>query len=326
MLVVVLVTMLMVVLVRATLMFVMMMVFVCHILLFYFFTFSFPPAKVWQTFRNLVANNPNECITFAEDLESYMKRLYLFIIVLLLVACAEKEPIHPVTEVLNPMTPVKNQGNSQSCWIYAMLAAIETEHISRGDSVNLSVAWIESHLKEEPQAPESGRGMGATALTLLQKYGVVGYDAMRTADAPRPRKVFLLGAEYTPQEFARSVCAPGEYVALTANADSAYGQKILIDEPDNWLRQRFLNVPMDTLLSRTERAVSRGHGVCWESKGHAMAVVGLARDTTTQRQYFVMKNSWGEKHGDHGLDYMSYKYFRRHTLAVCMTREAFEEP
>ena len=253
-----------------------------------------------------------------------MKRLCLLVTVALLVACSERQEIHPVVEVLNTMTPVKNQGDRESCWIYAMLAAIETEHISQGDSVNLSAAWLESHLKEEKQAPKSGRGMGATALVLLQKYGVVGYDAMRKKDAPRPKAVYLYGAEYTPQEFARSVCAPGEYVALTSNADSAYGREILIDEPDNWLRQRFLNVHIDTLLRRAERAVKGGHGVCWESKGHAMAIVGLACDTTTQKRYFIMKNSWGEEHGDHGLDYLSYGYFRQHTLAVCMTREVFE--
>ena len=254
-----------------------------------------------------------------------MKRLYLLsVMAMLLAACAEQPAIHPVVEVLNPMTPVKDQGQLQSCWIYAMLAAIETEHISRGDSVNLSAAWLESHLREEPQAPKSGRGMGATALALLQRHGLVGYDAMRRADAPRPQTVFLLGVEYTPQEFARSVCAPGEYLLLTANADSAYGREILVDEPDNWLRQRFLNVPVDTLLARTERAVRRGHGVCWESRGHAMAIVGLASDSLTRRRYFIMKNSWGEGHGDHGLDYLSYNYFRRHTLAVCMTREAFK--
>ena len=260
-----------------------------------------------------------------------MKRAWdsLFILILtfpLLTTCSERPPIHPVVEVMNAMTPVKNQGNRETCWIYAMLAAIETEHIGRGDSVNLSAGWLESHLKEEPQAPATERGMGATALALLQKYGLVGYDAMRQADAPRPKKVFLFGAEYTPLEFAHSVCAPREYVALTSNADSAYGRDILIDLPDNWLHQRFLNVPIDTLLHRTERAVRRGHGVCWESSGHAMAIVGLARDTATQKRYFVMKNSWGETAGDHGLEYLSYGYFKKHTLAVMMTHEAFEEP
>ena len=97
------------------------------------------------------------------------------------------------------MTPVKNQGKSQLCWAYAMLAAIETEHLRWGDSVNLSPVYIEKMLEQEPDAPESKRGMGATLIDLIQKYGIVGYDAMRNADAPAPRFVFMLGAEYTPQ-------------------------------------------------------------------------------------------------------------------------------
>lgn len=254
-----------------------------------------------------------------------MTRIAAFVLVLLLVACGKERTPALLTEQLNAMTPIKDQGERQTCWIYAMLAAIETEHISRGDSVNLSAAWVESHLADEPAAPKTERGMGATLIAMIQKYGLVCYDAMRRADVPRPTRVFLFGTEYTPQEFARSVCAPNEYVALTSNSDSAYGRRIIIDEPDNWLHQRFLNVPIDTLLSRTERAVRQRHGVCWESKGHAMAIVGLAVDTVSQRRYFVMKNSWSERSGNHGLEYLSYRYFKKHTLAVTMTREAYGE-
>ena len=257
-----------------------------------------------------------------------MKRHLLFLpltALLFLLAC-QQQPHHsawPLIDVLNPMTPVKNQGNSQSCWIYAMLAAIETEHISRGDSINLSPAWLEHALKREPQAPSSGRGMGATALSLLHRHGIVGFDAMRNSTAPPPRCVFMFGVEYTPQEFARSVCAPNEYVALTSTTAAPYGTSVVLNVADNWLRQRFLNIHPDTLLQLTTRAVSRGHGVCWESRGHAMAIVGLAHDTVGQRHYFVMKNSWGENRGNHGLEYLSYGYFLRHTLSVCMTRRAF---
>lgn len=256
---------------------------------------------------------------------SVMTRIIAFILVLLLLACGEERTPTLFIEQLNAMTPVKNQGESRTCWIYAMLAAIETEHISRGDSVNLSAAWVESHLVDEPKSPTSQRGMGATLIAMIEKHGLVCYDAMRSKDIPRPSRVFLFGTEYTPREFARSVCAPNEYIALTSNSDSAYGKQILVDEPDNWLHQRFMNVPVDTLLYRTERAVRQHRGVCWESKGHAMAIVGLAVDTVTKKRYFVMKNSWGENHGDHGLDYMSYPYFKKHTLAVTMPREAFGE-
>ncbi len=257
-----------------------------------------------------------------------MKVIHLFGLsaIVMLTACSQPSPPkHFTYEVLNPMTPIKNQGNSQLCWAYAMLAAIETEHLRWGDSVNLSPAFVEKMLEQEPQAPPTKRGMGATLLRLIEKYGIVGYDAMRTVETPAPRYVFLLGAEYTRHEFARSVCAPDEYVALTSTKSSPYYKEVEINEPDNWLRQQFLNVPMDTLLKKTVNAVRRHHGVCWESRKHAMAIVGIARDDEG-RKFFVMKNSWDTDRPYHGLEFLSFDKFRKQTLAVEMTREAFLMP
>lgn len=252
-----------------------------------------------------------------------MRQWICVVLALVVAACAEKQPKGPmVTDVMNRMTPVKDQGKSQSCWIYAMLAAIETEHLLRGDSVNLSPAYIEKMLEHEPAAPKSGRGMGATLIAMIEKYGVVGYDAMRSRDVPAPRWVFMLGAQYTPLEFAHSVCAPEEYVLLTSDRGKPYGEMVDVELDDNWLHNKFLNVNIDTLLHRTECAVKEGHGVCWESASHAMSIVGLAHDERGRR-YFIMKNSWGSKRGFGGLDYVSFGYFRKHTLAVEMTREAF---
>lgn len=252
-----------------------------------------------------------------------MKHLFCFLLAATLAAgCSQKPPKHFTHEVLNPMTPVKDQGKSQLCWAYAMLAAIETEHLRMGDSVNLSPAFIEQKLSEEPQAPESKRGMGATLLELIQRHGIVGYDAMRTVETPAPRFAFMFGAQYTPQEFARSVCAPGEYLCLTSNDNKPYGEEVDIDEPDNWLHNRFLNIPMDTLLKKVVHAVRRHHGVCWESRGHAMAIVGLAHDDENHK-FFVMKNSWGTKRPYNGLEYLSVSQFRRQTLAVEMTHDAY---
>ena len=242
--------------------------------------------------------------------------------VLLLLGCARQEPQQFTHEVLNRMTPVKDQGKSQTCWIYAMLAAIETEHLAWGDSVNLSPYYIEKMLEQEPKAPESKRGMGATLLRPRQKYGIVGYDAMRKVETPAPKWVFMLGATYTPQEFARSVCAPDEYITLTSNDDEPYYQMTDIDVPDNWLHDRYYNIPMDSLLAKTERAVRAHHGICWESKGHAMAIVGIAHDSIGVK-YFIMKNSWGTDRPHKGLDYLSFEKFKRKTVAVEMTKEAY---
>ena len=240
------------------------------------------------------------------------------------ISCAEEQK-HITHEVLNRMTPIKDQGESQTCWIYAMLAAIETEHLAWGDSVNLSPYYIEKKMEMEPQCPETKRGMGKTLLNLIQKYGIVGYDAMRSVETPAPRYVFMAGAEYTAQEFARSVCKPDEYIALTANDEKPYYQEVDIVLPDNWMHDRFYNIPMDSLLAKTIRAVHQHHGVCWEDEDHAMAIVGIAHDDGGHR-YFIMKNSWGTEGPYGGLEYISYKFFRKKTVAVEMTKEAYGLP
>ena len=141
-----------------------------------------------------------------------MKRfLYLLIAVLFCTSCTQ-EPKHFTNEVLNRMTPVKDQGDTETCWIFAMLATIETEHLAWGDSVNLSPYYIMKMMERESNAPKSKRGELATLLRLIEKYGVVGYDAMRKIDTPAPKWVFFLGATDAPQEFARTVCKPGESI------------------------------------------------------------------------------------------------------------------
>ncbi len=119
-----------------------------------------------------------------------------------------------------------------------MLAAIETEQLYRGDSVNLSPYYIEKKMEQEPECPEAKRGMGKTLLNLIKKYGIVGYDDMRTVEIS------------------------DEYIALTSNDDEPYYQDIDIDLPDNWMHDRFYNIPIDSLLAKTIRAVRQHHGVC----------------------------------------------------------------
>ena len=177
-------------------------------------------------------------------------------------------------------------------------------------------------IAQEKDCPASKRGEPTTLITMIEKYGICGFDAMRKADAPAPKWVFMLGAQYTPQEFARSVCKPGEYIALMSNDALPYNEETELDIPDNWTHERYLNIPMDSLIAKTERAVRQHHGVCWEDANHAMAIVGLAHDDQGER-YFVMKNSWGDSTPHGGLEYYPITRFAQETIAVEMTREAY---
>ena len=130
------------------------------------------------------------------------------------------------------MTPIKDQGHTDFCWVYAMLATIETEHIARGDSVHLSPAYIERVVRRRHL-----RGMGSTLLNIIAKHGIVSYDAYPDTSyhkLPRPKWVFMLGTRYTPLEFAHSVCAPDEYIAVTSNEKYPYYKEVVLDLPDNW--------------------------------------------------------------------------------------------
>lgn len=273
-----------------------------------------------------------------------MKRLLFFILIMSTLCSCTHKPKGFVNDVLLSYTPVKDQDTSQVCWAYAMLSTIETEHIMMGDSVHLSVAFVEKAVEACKEAPASKRGMGITAVNIIQKYGLVPYNSMRTVDIPKPRLAFMYGAEYTLQEFARSVCAPGEYIGLMSDSDLPYGQTAVPQWKDNWEGNALLNLPMDSLLSITERAIRTGHGVCWEgdiseqgfnweegyavtslwngrtTDDHCMAIVGLAHDEEGE-QYFIMKNSWGTKNPYDGLMYLSYGYFLCKTVAVFLNRQ-----
>lgn len=271
-----------------------------------------------------------------------MRRFFYFL-VLLAAACSKPDTDFTI-DVMNSFTPVKNQGRSQTCWAYAMLSAIETEHIMRGDSVHLSVAFVVKAMEQEPDAPDQKRGMGMTLINMIQKHGLVPYESMRDTLVPLPRRAFMFGADYTLHEFARSVCAPGEYVGVGSDRRHPYFTEYEPQLPDNWEHNRLLNLPKDSLVALARRAVAEGRGICWEGdisesgfdwkKGvarlslingsttddHCMAIVGLAHDQQGRR-YFIMKNSWGRSNKYRGLMFMHEDYLRQKTIALYLPQD-----
>lgn len=337
-----------------------------------------------------------------------MKHAFVIIaVVFMLVSCGGDKPRKErfTIERMNKITPVKNQGQSPLCWVYAMLATIESDRLMQGDSVNLSAAYVarsvlmrqaeQCYLTRGSKQP-SLRGVAPMALDALFAYGVMPFDAycsdadfhvaarririlaenaavrrtgvtrlrdkasdmLDDAVNPVPHRVYMLGAEYTPLEFAHSVCREGEYVAMTSFTHKPFDEMVELDLPDNTAGCRFMNVPVDTLIAKMVVALGSGRSVCWEgdvsephfsfadgtarlenesdsvtqeqrqrafetfrtTDDHCMAVVGLARDDSGNR-YFVCKNSWGTGNPYGGLMFMSFNYARMKTVAVVMKKD-----
>ena len=167
-----------------------------------------------------------------------------------------------------------------------------------------------------------------------------------------PKKVYMLGAEYTPEEFAHSVCMRSEYMAITSFTHHPFGDSFVLEVPDNYSDEFFYNVPIDVMMKRIERSIRRGHPVCWEgdisengfsfthgiadlpndrpctqqerqkafetrrtTDDHCMTLIGIAHDQNGRR-YYIAKNSWGTNNPYGGLMYVSENYIRLKTIAI----------
>lgn len=129
------------------------------------------------------------CFHFA--VRQYMRILFLALAIAVLTSChgTQKEygvPQHFVVDVMLPTTPVKDQGRTEACWIYAMLATLESDRLAMGDSVNLSPMWCARKSIEEQSRRTflcgdtiTLRGTLPEAMRLIERYGVVTYDSYR---------------------------------------------------------------------------------------------------------------------------------------------------
>lgn len=167
-----------------------------------------------------------------------------------------------------------------------------------------------------------------------------------------PKNVYMLGAEYTPQQFAHSVYMYGEYTPLTSFTHHPFDQTFAIEVSDNYSDELFYNVPIDVMMRRIEMSLRSGHPVCWEgdvtepgfsfergvaelpderpctqqqrqkafetrrtTDDHCLCLIGIAHDEKGRR-YYIAKNSYGTDNPYGGLMYLSENYVRLKTVAV----------
>lgn len=235
----------------------------------------------------------------------------------------------------------------------------------------------------------SGRGMATMTLRLMDEYGIEPYDnyyqsqdinysvlcrtAMQVAKASTsldmlnnrlgdildkqmgylPPNLFMLGMAYTPQQFAESVCLPGEWQAVTSFTHHPFGERYILESPDNKMQDYFLNIPIENLMHEMVQSIKNGHPVCWEgdisepgfnweegvatlsdesksvtqedrqrayerfktTDDHCMELCGIARDNSG-KTFFIAKNSWGKSNKYRGFMYLSYNYVKLKTIAA----------
>ena len=290
-------------------------------------------------------------------------RKYLAIIagVCVLVSCTSKVRKSTLADrdftidIRHRTTPVKDQGHSQACWLYSFLSMLESEHIAMGDSVNLSARFILLR-----NGGDKERGMLTRAYRLLFSHGTVPYDACNDNAEHTPKVARMLGCDYTPRQFAGSVCREGEYAFLTSFCRFPYGEKVVLDVPDNIDRDSFLNVPLDSLMYIMERTIRSGHTFAWEgdtsnddfcpddgiayldstftvteqirqqqfdsgetADNHCLHIMGMAHNRRGE-MFYIAKNSWGKRGHYKGYMMINANYLRLRTIAISVARDVVE--
>ena len=167
------------------------------------------------------------------------------------------------------------------------------------------------------------------------------------------------GKTYTPQSFAASLGLDwNDYVSISSFTHHPFYEYFAIEAPYKWRWSLTYNVPMQEMMDIIDQAVKAGYPVAWggdvsekgfDRKGmavldkkdivptqelrqqrfdswqstydHVMLIYGIAKDQDG-KEYYMVKNSWGE-YGDYkGTWYMSKDYIALNTTYIFLNKKA----
>lgn len=79
-----------------------------------------------------------------------------------------------------------------------------------------------------------------------------------------PEKFTYQGKEYTPMSFAKELgINPDDYIELSSYTHHPYYDQFVIEVPDNWIRAKAYNVPIDELARIIDNSIMNGYTVAW---------------------------------------------------------------
>ena len=193
--------------------------------------------------------------------------------------------------------------------------------------------------------------------TRLSSQWLVGYQAILDAYLGKcPERFEYEGREYTPKSFAESLELDwDDYVSLTSFTHHPFHTWFIIEAPYKWRPRLSYNLTLDELMSVIDTAIDNGFPVCWggdvsgngfdrngvadentvptqelrqkrfddweATYDHVMLIYGKATDQDG-KEYYMVKNSWGETGDHHGIWYMRKNYIGMNTTYIFLNKHA----
>lgn len=80
-----------------------------------------------------------------------------------------------------------------------------------------------------------------------------------------PESFSFNGQSYTPKSFAEELgFDPDDYIELTSYSHHPFYTTFSLEVPDNWSLNKYLNVPLDELMSVIDHAIQNGYSLGWD--------------------------------------------------------------
>ena len=241
-----------------------------------------------------------------------------------------------VDQIVIPVTSVKDQNKSGTCWSFAGTGFFENEILrNTGDTVDLAEMYVvrkcyedkaDRYVRMYGNANFSPGGSVLDVPYVMKRYGLMPEEAYRGLEYGEekhvhgelqgalegvlkavvkkpnrrvstawrkaadgildaylgevPETFVYKGKTYTPQSYAKSLgIDPDNYVAVTSFTHHPFYEPFILEICDNWLWEKYQNVPLDELKAIVDNALENGYTVGWAadvSEGGFKWIEGVA--------------------------------------------------
>lgn len=80
-----------------------------------------------------------------------------------------------------------------------------------------------------------------------------------------PKQFTYKGKNYTPESFLKAYdFNPDDYVSLTSYSHHTFYEPYILEIPDNWAHNEYMNLPLEDLMETLNAAIDQRYTVCWD--------------------------------------------------------------
>jgi len=207
---------------------------------------------------------------------------------------------------LNKVTPVKNQGHTATCWIYATYGSLES-YLMPEQNYNFSEQNMKNLLSENYTNGFDRRSNGGGNYLMTSAYLTSWKGPMNSLDDSWNPKVYTSQIGLPIQKHVQNIT----YLALRTNSTDNQEIKTAIMNYGGVGTSIYIDSNNTTICNKNTHSCYYNGTL---DSYHAVTIVGW-NDSYSRNNFstnppgdgaFIIKNSWGPQWGDNGYFYISY--------------------